>query len=106
MRLRNCAFLSLAIDRSHSPAARAPASRNPDVKKEKEGQENADDRQEEADADERRLPPENVRQHRAAQLQLFDRVLGLADVVKIRRRQVAGNEEVLAAALGIARKEH
>src|SRR5208337_1431417 len=104
MRSRSCAFLSLAIKRSD--AARGPASRIPYVKKQKDGQNDADDRHEETDPDTLRLPPENVRQHRAAQLQLFDVVFSLGDVREIIRSKPACNEEVLGAELGIAGKEH
>src|SRR5271165_6803165 len=106
MRLRNRAFLSLAIKRSDSPDARAPELAEPDVIQQKEGYENADDRQEEADADKLRLPPKNVGKNCAAQFQLFDSVLSLGDVLEIRSRQVACKEEVLGPTLGIARKEH
>jgi hypothetical protein len=60
----------------------------------------------EADADEQRLPPKNVRQHRAAQPELCDRLLSLGDVVEILRPQVACDAEVLGAPVGKAGKQH
>ena len=50
MRLRNFAICSSVIKRSDSPEGRGPASRKPDVEKQKHSQEDADDRHEEAGA--------------------------------------------------------
>src|SRR5579863_7644710 len=106
MRLRNCAFWSLAIKRSGSPEARSPASGERHVQKQNHGQEHANDRQQEADTNILCLPPKNAGEHCASELQLFDVVDSVADAVEVCSRQIARHAEALGAALGIARKEH
>src|ERR1700722_7573256 len=103
MRLRIWAFLSWAIKRSDP---RGPASRERGVKEQDHAQDDANDRHQEANADTLRLPPKNVGQHRASELQSFDVVDVLSDGFKILRREISSDEETLGAALGIARNEH
>src|ERR1700722_13654509 len=106
MRLRIWAFLSWAIKGSDKPEEPGPTSRERDVEKQKQGHGDANDRHQKADANTLRLPPENVRQHRACQLQLFDVVDRPGDEFEILRPEIPGDEERLGAALGIARNEH
>src|ERR1700691_3775477 len=106
MRLRIWAFLSWAIKRSEAPGARGQASCERGVEKQNHGQQDANDRDQKADANTLRLPPENVGQHRTRQLQLFDVVYLLGDEFEIRRCEISSNDEGLGPALGIARNKH
>src|ERR1700689_1678290 len=106
MRLRICAFLSWAIKRSEALDAPGSALRERGVEKQNHGQQYANDRQQKADANTLRLPPKNVGQDRARQLQLFNVVYRLGDEFKIRRGEISSNDEGLGAALRIARNKH
>src|SRR3984885_5549356 len=78
----------------------------PNGDEQKHARDDARHRDKKTDANVKGLPPQEFREDRATQFQLPKLVLGFDDFGEIADRGVARDDEVLAAALGVARNEH